>query len=264
MHENIPLIATPISHQFENKNYGKEIAAVSDCLEVRERSLDSKLDKQYLFHIDIDLTHEWDDELKNYLQNALNKKPELKLITLQATRCCKEENLVDGIFQLNGESYTEEEMISYSLNNTKWLREVINDTVLIGLENNNYYPTPAYDIITEGDFISKVIYNNDLFLLLDIAHAMVSAHNKKTSYEEYILTLPLDRLIQLHICQPTLVEGGIARDTHNEPNNEMYLEVLRLIKKYPTIKYLTIEYYKDKDILISSINKLRQLISSTS
>ena len=76
--------------------------------------------------------------------------------------------------------------------------------------------------------------------------------------------MPLDKLIQLHICQPELPAVGSARDTHNEPNNEMYLEVLRLIKKYPKIEYLTIEYYKDKDILISSINKLRQLISSTS
>ena len=182
----IPQIATPISHQFENKNYGKEIAAVSDCLEVRERSLDSKLDKQYLFHIDIDLTHEWDDELRSYLENALSKKTELKLITLQATRCCKDENLVDGIFQLKGKSYTDKEMLSHSVKNTKWLRQIINKSVLICLENNNYYPTPAYDIITEGDFISKVIYKNNLFLLLDIAHAMVTAHNKKISYGQYI------------------------------------------------------------------------------
>jgi uncharacterized protein (UPF0276 family) len=258
----IPQIATPISHQFENEYYGKEIAAVSDCLEVRERSLDSKLNKQYLFHIDIDLTHEWDDELRSYLENALSKKPELKLITLQATRCCKDGNLVDGIFQLKGKSYTDKEMLSHSVKNTKWLRQNISKSVLIGLENNNYYPTPAYDIITEGNFISKVVYENNLFLLLDIAHAMVSAHNKNTSYEDYILRLPLDRLIQLHICQPTLTEGGIARDTHNEPNDDMFKEVIRLINKYQSIKYLTIEYYKDKDILITSINRLRQLVVS--
>jgi uncharacterized protein (UPF0276 family) len=107
-----------------------------------------------------------------------------------------------------------------------------------------------------------VIYKNNLFLLLDIAHAMVSAHNKNTSYEEYISRLPLDRLIQLHICQPTLIEGCIAQDTHNEPNDDMFKEVIRLLNKYQSIKYLTIEYYKDKDILITSINKLRQLVVS--
>ena len=64
----IPQIATPISHQFENKEYGKEIAAVSDCLEVRERSMDSAWPKQFLTHIDFDITHEWDIEIKNYLR----------------------------------------------------------------------------------------------------------------------------------------------------------------------------------------------------
>jgi hypothetical protein len=260
---NIPQIATPISHQFENETFGKEIAAVSDCLEVRERSLDSSLENQYLFHIDIDLTHKWDDKLRNYLKKALDRKPNLKLITMQATRCCQGENIIDNMFQLDGKVYNSEEMLNFSVENTNWLRNVLRRGVSIGLENNNYYPTSAYDIVADGDFITQVINKNKLFLLLDIAHAMVTAHNKKTSYEEYILTLPLDRMIQLHICQPTLVEGGIARDTHNEPNDEMYNEIIRLIAEYSTIKYLTIEYYKDKDILIASINKLRQLINAT-
>jgi len=260
----IPQIATPISHQFENKNYGKEIAAVSDCLEVRERSLDSKLNKQYLFHIDIDLTHEWDDELRSYLENALSKKPELKLITLQATRCCQGEKIINGMFQIDGKVFSNEEMLLFSIENTNWLRTVLPKKVLIGLENNNYYPTSAYNIVADGDFITQVVNKNKLFLLLDIAHAMVTAHNKNISYEQYLESLPLDKLIQVHICQPELAEGDIAFDTHNEPNDEMYLEVMRLIKKYPTIKYLTIEYYKDKDILIGSIMKLRHLIGLAS
>ena len=73
MRNNIPQIATPISHQFENEYYGKEISDVSDCLEVRERSLDSECENQFLFHIDIDLTHKWDDNLREYLKNSLSK-----------------------------------------------------------------------------------------------------------------------------------------------------------------------------------------------
>jgi len=257
----IPQIATPISHQFENETFGREISAVSDCLEVRERSLDSNWENQYLFHIDIDLTHKWDNELRNYLKNAFDKKPNLKLITMQATRCCQGEKLIDGIFQIDGKVFSSEEMLSFSIENTNWLRTVLPKKVLIGLENNNYYPTSAYNIVADGDFITQVVNKNKLFLLLDIAHAMVTAHNKNISYEEYIESLPLDKLIQVHICQPELVDGEIARDTHNEPNDEMFSEVVRLINKYSTIKYLTIEYYKDKDILIASIQKLRHLIS---
>ena len=151
-------------------------------------------------------------------------------------------------------------MITNSIENTMWLRQNISSKTLIGLENNNYYPTEAYDIITDGDFIKDVLINNNLFLLLDIAHAMVTAHNKKISYKNYISTLPLDKLIQLHICQPYLPKIGDAHDAHNEPNEQMFAEVIRLINEHKTIKYLTIEFYRDKDLLVKSINRLRHLL----
>ena len=141
MRNNIPQIATPISHQFENEYYGKEISDVSDCLEVRERSLDSECENQLLFHIDIDLTHKWDDNLRDYLKNSLSKKTDLKLVTMQATRCCHGENIINGIFQLDGKIYSRQEMVDNSIENTQWLRNILNDNVSIGLENNNYYPS---------------------------------------------------------------------------------------------------------------------------
>ena len=84
----MPLIATPISHLFENETFGAEIAQVSECLEVRQRSLDSQLPKQWLFHIVIDLTLRWDNKIREYLEYAF-MKPDLKLATFQATRCCQ-------------------------------------------------------------------------------------------------------------------------------------------------------------------------------
>ena len=87
MKTNIPKIATPISHQFENANSAKQIIAVSDCLEVRERSLESKWLNQFLFHIDIDIQHKWEDKTRDYLQKAFDSKKNLSLVTFQASRC---------------------------------------------------------------------------------------------------------------------------------------------------------------------------------
>ena len=253
----MPLIATPISHLFENETFGAEIAQVSDCLEVRQRSLDSQLPKQWLFHIDIDITLKWDNETREYLQQAFAKKPELKLTTFQATRCCQNELIENGMFQLSGKIYSDPEMLDHATENTEWLRKVLNNEVKIGLENNNYYPSPAYNIVTNGNFISKVVNQNGLYLLLDIAHAMVTAHNQSISYQDYIDSLPLDKLIQLHICQPLLPDGKTGLDKHEVPNVEMMDEVLRLIADFPQIKYLTIEFYKDKDVLVRSIINLK-------
>ena len=254
----MPLIATPVSHLFENKGYAKKISEVSDCLEVRQRSLDSELQKQWLFHVDIDITLKWDDKTRAYLQYAFNKKADLKLVTFQATRCCQKEYIENEMLQLSGEVYTEIEMLAHARDNTKWLRGALKKDIKIGLENNNYYPTLAYSIVTEGRFLSKVVDQNGLYLLLDIAHAMVTAHNTNISYNEYIESLPLDKLIQLHICQPYISDGEIATDEHSAPNNDMFNEVISLVEKHHQIEYLTVEFYKDVSILIQSIVLLRK------
>ena len=62
------LIATPISHLFDSLADADDIMNVSDCLEVRQRSLSSNAPKQYLFHVDIDVTHYWSSKTKNILK----------------------------------------------------------------------------------------------------------------------------------------------------------------------------------------------------
>ena len=213
-----------------------------------------------MFHVDIDLTCDWNDERKDYLKKIFKKKKELKLITFQATKCCSKELIAKKIFQLYGKAYNRYEMLENANLNIKWLRTVLNREVAIGLENNNYYPSSAYDIITEGDFISEIVNQNNIFLLLDIAHAKVTAHYKQLIYDNYLDSLPLDKTIQLHICKPNIPGKGMAFDVHEAPNDQMFQEVLNLTKKYKKIKYLTIEYYKDKNVLIESILKLRNIL----
>ena len=66
------------------------------------------------------------------------------------------ELIVDGMFQLSGDIYRELDMLEHAAQNTEWLRKVLN-TSKNRDRSNNYYPTPAYNIITNGDFISRVV-----------------------------------------------------------------------------------------------------------
>jgi len=257
-----PLIATPISHLFENEKYRNEIISVSDCLELRQNNLDAKWGSQLLFHTDIDITLKWNETIKNRLLSVYKKKHQLKLITFHITRCCQGERVYKGVFQLEGRVYNEQELLDNAAKNIQWLRTILHKRIKIGVENNNYYPTQAYNIVTSGDFISKVIDQNRVYLLLDIAHAMVTAHNTQVLYQDYIATLPLDKTIQLHICQPYLPDGEIAQDIHELPNESMLNEVVRLISLFKNIQYLTVEYYKNKDMLINSIISLIKHINA--
>ena len=58
------------------------------------------------------------------------------------------------------------------------------DTNFDWFRKYNYYPTKAYDIVADGSFISEVVKSNKLFLF-DLAHAQVTASNKKISFKIY-------------------------------------------------------------------------------
>jgi len=249
-------IATPISHLFNDRLKAEEIIAASDCLEVRENSLKSDWPKEHLFHFDIDINHEWDEEKRKFLNIAFDHKSDLQLISFQATTCCSNPKLVDNMFEVGGKIWSKDEMIDSSIKNIDWLRKTVNSDIKIAIENNNYYPTEAYDIVTDGKYLSEIVYETNIYLLFDIAHGLITAHNKSQDYSRYKETLPLDKVIQLHICKPDL-SSRIAYDSHEKPDAGIYEEVFSLIAEYPAIEYLTVEYYKEKDGLIDSIKHLK-------
>lgn len=255
-------IATPISHQFLRKNLAKEIYNLSDCFEARERTSHIRIKKTHLYHIDIDLTAVWNKSIKIYLSSIIEPQKELKLVTFQITRCCQAEKLVNGKFKLIGKKFTKKEMLKNSQENLRWFKNEFGKKIKIGIENNNYYKTPAYDIITEGKFISDIVKKNKIYLLLDIAHAMVTAKNRNIDLKKYLSELPLSNLIQIHICGP-LLKKNTGYDKHRPPQQYVYDAIKPIIKKYKNkVKYLTLEYYRNEKILIKELKRLKLFTNS--
>lgn len=249
-------LATPVSHLFEDPTTAERIIAVSDCLEARERNLDKTFANQRLFHIDVDIVHEWSDARRAYLSDGFARLPELELATLQISANC-DAPVLDGVmYQPGGRRYDREEMLAEARKNVRWLRSVLAPGVKLGIENNNYYPSAAYDVVTDADFLSEIIVENDLCFLLDIAHAMVTAHNTGRSFDEYVAGLPLDSCIQLHVCRPSIRDDGMAYDAHEAPDEAMIERTVSLTKQFP-VRYVTVEFYKDADILVHSLNTIR-------
>lgn len=254
------LIASPVSHLFFDKFKAKKIIKVSDCLETRDKTINLSFKKEYLFHCDKSLTHPWGNNFKSNLKNILKKKKKLKLISFQNTTCCENELLVNGIFQSSGKFYSENQMLKFSSQNVNWLRKQ-NNNIKIAVENNNYYPTRAYNIITNANFIKKIVEKNDIYFLLDIAHSMITAFNKRINFEKYLNSLPLDKTIQIHICKSSFnKKKTMALDSHFLPDNNIFNIVANLLRQYKQIEYLTIEYYKNADNLVSSIKKLKNFL----
>ena len=97
--------------------------------------------------------------------------------------------------------------------------------------------------------------------MYDIAHAKVSAYNKGITYDAYKNGLPLHKTIQIHICK-SAVNEKMAYDSHFLPDEEEWTEVRSLLNENNGIQYLTIEYYKEIDGLLSSLQQLKKAVSN--
>lgn len=256
-------LATPISHLFENKKYEKKILRSSDVLECRDRSLNynNYIEKQELFHCDLQPIHEWGNVEWKFLEQIKNTKSNLKLLTFHLASCCDKPIVYGRMFSLGGREYTCAEMKHFAKNNFFQIKSMFGSKVDIAVENTNFYPTDAYKNVTEAKFISDIVYENNIKFLFDIAHAKITCFNKKINFGKYKKDLPLDKIIQVHICNYSIdIDLNQAYDAHNLPNNEELLEVSKIISKYKSVKYLTVEYYRDIENLIISLENIRKLL----
>lgn len=254
-------IATPISHLFDNPRHAQHIMDNSDCLECRDRSLNVNLPGQEVFHCGIQPIHKLDKDDFYYLESIAKSKPDLKLITFHAASSCDKPYIKGHMFQLGGVQYSREEMLQNARENILQIKAIFGPQVRIAIENNNYYSTEAYRWITDADFIEQIVHENDIFFLFDIAHARVTAYNKRLDYEDYKSGLPSDKIVQIHICRYAVDENNIAYDEHELPGKEEWEELKNLISAGCNVRYLTIEYYKETNKLIKSLKEVRKIIN---
>lgn len=127
------------------------------------------------------------------------------------------------------------------------------------LENLDYCPGGAYEHVCEPGFIAGVLAETGAGLLLDLAHARVSAARMGVPIGEYLAQLPLDRVRQLHISGPRPRDGVLA-DAHEPLLDEDY-ELLRDVLSRSKPLALTLEYFRDQVALLDQVARLREMLS---
>jgi len=83
------------------------------------------------------------------------------------------------------------------------------------LENVMWDPEPDWVIprpVLEPDVITQVVRESGCGLILDLAHADISARHFGVDAREYICGLPLDRLRELHVTGVRMDENGLWKD----------------------------------------------------
>jgi hypothetical protein len=141
----------------------------------------------------------------------------------------------------------DEEYWERATRNAEWLRSQYSGH--IHLENLNYFPTGAYERVCEPDFITKLLEFTDFGLLLDIGHAVVSAHY--LPYESpmsYLHDLPLSRVREIQLSHAGML-NGVYEDLHEVPDRKDLEFTKVALDASPSIEFLTIEYYRDGNVL---------------
>jgi uncharacterized protein (UPF0276 family) len=127
------------------------------------------------------------------------------------------------------------------------------------LENIPRFFNRAHDHVTEPDFVAQVIAETGCDLLLDLAHAQVSAAALGHTVSDYLARLPLARTVEIHVSGPRPLDG-VLTDCH-EPLQEEDYRLLAWVLERTQPRLITLEYAKDKAALAEQIGRLRQMIA---
>lgn len=133
----------------------------------------------------------------------------------------------------------------------------------IAIENLDYHQGGAYEYVCEPDFIREILERNPkVFLLLDIAHAQISAvelqearpEDRLEITREYLRQLPLEKVIQLHINAPVW-KNGQPLDMHL-PMTEIEKSLIKELIALPNLEVVNLECGQDIEKQIRWLSEL--------
>ncbi len=110
------------------------------------------------------------------------------------------------------------------------------------LENIAHYEwseRPAF--VSDPQWITAALEMSDAHLLLDLAHARVSAYHRVDNELEYLNALPLERVWEIHLSAPRLETNGL-RDRHLPLQSRDYELLEHVLTRATSTQFLTLEY----------------------
>lgn len=99
----------------------------------------------------------------------------------------------------------------------------------MAIENISWYLHPGRPEMSELDFISAIVEGSGAGLLLDVNNVYVNSLNHGFDAAQFLLQLPLQRVVQIHVAGHTRLDSGLLLDTHGAPVCDPVYELLRIV-----------------------------------
>jgi uncharacterized protein (UPF0276 family) len=146
--------------------------------------------------------------------------------------------------------------------NGRRLRTWLDDMPLL-LENYNYHPTNAYDYICEPETFCALVDEIGCEVLLDLAHAQISAHNLGwPDAKSYLQALPLQLVREIHINRPAYDDGlGQMLDRHLPIQEDDLPLLLWTLERTPAVAVTLESESPSEAVLLHEIALLRRALA---
>jgi uncharacterized protein (UPF0276 family) len=134
------------------------------------------------------------------------------------------------------------------------------------LENISVLFRPGPDELTEQEYITQVLEGSNAYLLLDLTNVFNNATNAGFDAREYLDSLPLDRVVQIHLAGG-LFSDGVLLDTHDAAVPAEVFELLRhAAPRMPLLRAVMIERdqnFPTFDSLLAELDTTRKVLRSS-
>lgn len=244
------ILTLPVSNLINKDNYqmipGIKALEYKDTMPLFENGLD------VLFHSSYGIVQEGFIDHFDSIVDYLNDN-KIKTFSFDLGPACEKVEYHKYYYVPKSKILSKYQLFHIIKNRIKYIRTKYNG--VLAIENLNYFEEPAYTIVCDPIFITKVVLENNIDMVLDIAHALISAQNIKTDIYNYLSSLPLNKIIEVHLSAPG-IEKGKWKDLHGKPDSEIF-KILNFVLKRNGIKpYVAIEYYKNFSMLKDSYKAL--------
>lgn len=128
------------------------------------------------------------------------------------------------------------------------------------LENMPSFPTSRYALETSAERISESLALTETDFLLDIAHARVAASVLGLDVYDYIASLPLERVKQIHTSGPRARDGRLY-DAHEDLQEEDYRLLAWVLARIKP-EMVTLEFIKDRELLCRQLKRIKEIITA--
>jgi uncharacterized protein (UPF0276 family) len=134
--------------------------------------------------------------------------------------------------------------------------------VPLAIENVTWYLHPGQVELPEAEFIQRIVQQSGAGLLLDVNNVYVNSQNHDFDPYAFILELPLDRVVEIHVAGHTRTSSGLILDTHGTPISDPVFELLRYTLQHTGAVPVLLE--RDNDVpdlaeLLQEVSRLRSI-----